>query len=289
MFRKFSTTNLIPMAIGIAGIAAASLIFSSCGGGSEEHPELKDIEVTTDTVSSEVRVNFDLVRVNIPKPAELTSKLSAAKINYNKSFLLSSGKGGGFSSNYQKAIGMGAFGADLGIAAAHNQPQDALEYLTQISKLATDLGISSAFDPEFAKQLMSSVSKPDTFQLMLDKAFDKAERNLRSNQRVATTVLMIAGGWVESLYISVEALSTNPTDAKAKPIYFDISTHCYSFKYIFELLDAYKSNADCAKLIQDLEPAKATLTGAGSTPKMGPDALPKIREAVTALRNKITS
>lgn len=273
-----------------AGIAAVTFLFSSCGGGgTEEHPELKDVEITTDTVSSEVRVNFDLVRVNIPKPAELTSKLSAAKINYNKSFLLPSGKGGSFASNYQKAIGMGAFGADLGIAAAYNQPQDALEYLTQISKLATDLGISSAFDPEFAKELLSNVSKPDTFQLMLDKAFDKAERNLRSNQRVATTVLLIAGGWVESLYISIEELNTSPTSANTKPIYFDISAHCNSFKYIFELLDAYKTNADCAKLIQDLEPAKETLISVGNNPKIGPDALPKLRETVTALRNKITS
>lgn len=283
MFRKFSIIHLTF----VAGIAAASLLFSSCGG-SEEDPTLKDIEVTTDTVSSEVRVNFDLVRINIPHPAELTSKLSAAKISYNKSFLLSSSKGGSFSSNYQKAIGMGAFGADLGISAANNQPQDALEYLGQMGKLAGDLGISSAFDPEFSKELLSKISKPDTFQLMLDKAFEKAERNLRSNQRVATTVLMIAGGWVESLYISVEALSTNPNAANAKPIYFDISTHCFAFKYIFELLDAYKSNADCAKLIQDLEPAKAVLTSAGSNPKMGPEALPKIRETVTALRNKIT-
>lgn len=288
MFRKFPTIRFIPMAIGTAGIAAITLLFSSCGGH-EEDTALKDVEVTTDTVSSEVRVNFDLVRVNIPKPAELTRKLSAAKINYNKSFLLPSVKGGSFSSNYQKAIGMGSFGADLGIAAAHNQPQDAFEYLTQLSKLAGDLGISSAFDPEFVKQLLSSVSKPDTFQLMLDKAFEKAERNLRSNQRVATTILLIAGGWVESLYISVEALSTNPTSPETKPIYFDISTHCHAFKYIFELLDTYKSNADCAKLIQDLEPAKAVLTSAGNNPKMGHDALPKIRETVTALRNKITS
>ena len=288
MFRKFSPIHLIPITIGTAGITVAGLFFSSCGGH-EEDAALKDIEVTTDTVSSEVRINFDLIRVNIPPPAELTGKLSAAKINYNKSFLLSSGKSGSFSSNYQKAIGMGAFGADLGIAAAYNQPQDALEYLTQISKLAGDLGISSAFDPEFTKQLLSSISKPDTFQIMLDKAFEKAERNLRSNQRVATTVLLVAGGWVESLYISVEGLNINPTDPKVKTIYRDISNHCHTFEYIFQLLDAYKSNADCAKLIQDLEPAKAMLSSIGNNPKMGPDALPKLRETVSSLRNKITS
>ncbi|MFI5164530.1 MAG: hypothetical protein ACHQHP_04695 [Bacteroidia bacterium] len=283
MFRKIS-----PIGITFAaGIAAAGLLFSSCGG-SKEDPAAKDFEVTKDTISSEARVNFDLIRVNIPSPGELTKKLSAAKIAYNKSFLLSPGKAGSYSSNYQKAIGLGALGADLGFAASYNQSQDALEYLTQLSKLAGDLGIGSAFDPEFSKKLLASISKPDSFQLNLDKAFDKAERNLRSNQRVATTVLMVAGGWVEGLYTSVEELNTNPQGPEAKKIYTDISVHCYAFDYVFKLLDAYKSNADCAKLSQEMASSKAILLGYGKA-GWGPDALPKLRETVSALRNKITS
>src|ERR1051326_5187215 len=125
MFRKHSPVSFSFVAI----IAATSFVFSSCGGNKEEegNTEYKDVEQTTDTISSQVRVDFDLIRVNIPQPMELTKKLNAAKIPYNKSILLSSGKTGSFSSNYSKAIGMGAFGADLGIAAAYNNSQDALE------------------------------------------------------------------------------------------------------------------------------------------------------------------
>jgi hypothetical protein len=282
MFRKFSPINLTFL----AGIAATSLILSSCGHH-EENPDLKDVEVTKDTIKSEVRVDFDLIRVNIPSPGELTKKLSAAKIAYNKNFLLSPSKGSSYSSNYQKSIGIGALGADLGMAASYNQPQDALEYLTQISKLAGNLGINSAFDPEFSKKLLTSISKPDTFQLMLDKAFDKAERNLRSNQRVATTVLMVAGGWVEGVYSSLEELNTNPNGPNTKGIYTDISVQCHAFDYVFQLLEAYKSNPDCAKLLQEMQPSKATLLQYGKT-GWGPEALPKLRETVTALRNKIT-
>jgi hypothetical protein len=283
MFRKFSPIHLTF----VAGIAAASFL-SSCGGKKDDDPSLKDVEVTKDTIKSEVRNDFDLIRVNIPSPGELTKKLSAAKIAYNKSFLLSPSKGSSYSSNYQKAIGMGALGADLGMAASYNQPQDALEYLTNMSKLAGDLGISTAFDPEFSKKLLTTINKPDTFQLMLDKAFDKAERNLRSNQRVATTVLLVAGGWVEGLYTSIEELNTNPTGPNTKDIYNDISVHCYSLTYVFQLLESYKSNADCAKLLQEMQPSKAILLGYG---KVGwdPSALPKLRETVSALRNKITS
>ncbi|HEY4800420.1 MAG TPA: hypothetical protein VII99_15170 [Bacteroidia bacterium] len=284
MVRKFSTLTSCMLSV---CIAAGTFFISSCG--QKEDESQKDVgEVTKDTVKSEVRVDFDMLRAKIPSPGELTKKLTAAKINYNKNFLLSSSKSGSFSSSYQKAIGMGAFGADLSIAAAFNQPQDALEYLSAMGKLAGDLGISSAFDPEFSKQLISKIGKPDTFQLMLDKAYDKAEKNLRSNQRVATTVLMVAGGWVESLYISIEGLNTNPTSRDARLFYLDISDKCHAFEYIYQLLDAYKTNADCAKLIKDMEDSKSMLNAVGRNPKFGPDGLPKLRETVTALRNKIT-
>ena len=284
MFRKFTTVNFVL----VAAIAATPFLFSACGSKPEdENQELKDFEVTKDTIKSEVRVNFDMLRVNIPTPKVLTQRLTASKINYNKGFLLSSGKAGSFSSNYQKAVGLGAMGADLSVAAAYNQSSDAVEYLTQIGKLAGDLGIGNAFDPEFCKDLLKNVSKPDTFQIMLDKAFDKAERNLRSNQRVATAVMMLTGGWIESMYVSVEGLNTSPNAPYSGKIYGDITAHCAAFDYVFQLLDAYKSNADCAKLAADLEPFKATLLSLGKNGKLGVGDLPKIRETTTALRSKI--
>ena len=275
----------------LAGITLVSLFIASCGSKEEAAAGTStadDFEKTTDTVSSEVRSNFDLIRVNIPKPSELTAKLAAAKIGYNKSVLLPSSKAGSFSSNYSKAIGMGVFSADLGHAAAYNQTQDAMEYLNQITKLSGDLGIVKAFDPEFAKDILASVSKPDTFQMKFDEAFDKAERNLRSNQRVAITVLMVTGGWVESLYLSVEGLSVNPTGGNTTTLYSDISIHCNAFSYVFELLEAYKTNADCAKLMKEMEPYKPTLLSFGKS-GWGATGLPKLKETVTALRNKIVN
>ena len=283
MFRKLSPVNFTLMAV----LAAAPFLFSSCGSKDEGNEDAKDFEVTKDSIKSEVRVDFDMLRVNIPTPKALTAQLSASKINYNKGFLLSSSKGGSFSSNGQKALGMGAFGADLSIAAAYNQSSDAVEYLAQMGKLAGDLGIGTAFDPEFCKQLLANVAKPDTFQIMLDKAFDKAERNLRSNARVATAIQMITGGWIESLYISAEGLNTNPNGPKVQAIYNDLSAHCHAFDYIFELLAAYKSNADCAKLAADLEAFKPALASIANSNHIGPAELPKVRETATALRNKI--
>lgn len=267
-------------------LVTTSLFFSSCGEHAEE--SIADFEVTDDTIQSEARVNFDLLRVNIPAPSILTKKMSAAKIAYNKSLMLPISKRSSYSSTYQKAIGLGAFGADIAMAASHNQSQDALDYLGEMGKLAADLGLSSAFDLEFCKKMIANMSKQDTLELLLDKAFDKAERNLRSNQRVSTAVLMITAAWVEGLYTAVESVNSNPHTAGAKDIYNDISAHCHSFDYVYNLLVAYNKHADCAKLLKEMEPSKDALLAYG---KSGWDAsaLPKLRDTVTMLRNKITA
>jgi hypothetical protein len=272
----------------ITVITLVPFLITSCGSKHEEgSSQVNDFEVTKDTIKSEVRINFDMLRVNIPTPKTLSTKLSASKITFNKNFLTPPSKASSFSTVYQKAAGLGAMGADLSVAAGYNQSQEVVEYLGQIGKLANDLGIGSAFDQEFSKILLQNVNKPDTFQVMLDKAFDKAERNLRSNQRVAISIIMITGGWIEGLAVSVEGLNTNPNGPNVKTLYSDINAHCHSFDYIFELLDAYKTNADCAKLIQDLEPFKPTLISIGRNSKLGPNDLPKVRETVSQLRSKI--
>src|ERR1035437_7207388 len=284
MFRKIPIHSPV-----FTGVVFLSLFLSSCGEKPEELSDLTDFEVTKDTIKSETRVNFDLVRVNIPSPGIVAKKLSAAKIGYNKDFLLSAGKRANYSTSYQKAIGVGAFGADIGMAVAQNQAQDALDDLDAVCKLSVELGISNAFDPGFSKKILANINKPDTLQAMLDKAFDKAERNLRSNQRVAASVLMVAGGWVEGLYTAIESVNAHSDGGEnTKVIYNEISIHCHASEYVFQLLHQYKNNADCAKLLQEMEPAKETLLTYGKT-GWGSDTLPKLRETVISLRNKMIS
>lgn len=266
-------------------LLSSSLIISCGGGGREGSAVSEDVEVTKDTVTSVARTNFDLIRVNIPSPGELSKKLAASKIAYNKGFLLSPGSAGGFSSNYQKAIGLGAMASDLGFAADYHQKQDAMEYLDQIRKLTVDLGISNAFDVEFSKKLLEKIGSPDTFQLMFDDAFDKAERNLRSNQRVSTTVLIIAGGWVEGLFTTLESIRTNEKGVEQN-VYDQIASHCHGFTYVFELLDAYKSTPDCAKFLSEIEPFRSTLLSYGSR-KWDKTDLANLSNVVSQLRKKV--
>ena len=194
------------------------------------------------------------MKSKVPSPAILGKKFSGAGLSYNKSALLASGKASSYSNRYSQSLGLGAYGADLGFACAYNQSQDALEYLNAIGKLAQDLGVASAFDKEFVAKILQSIGKSDSLQIMLDEANEKAERNMVSNQRGQSAVLMMCGGWVEGIYVATEHLKAKKDDPKSKAIYGEIYSHCTSLDYIKEMLKAYKGVADIDKFAADLEP-----------------------------------
>ena len=269
----------------LSKIALASMILTSCGGGHEE--EIKDEEVTTDTLSADVRQNMNLIRVSIPSPILVTKQISKAGYNYNKSVLNSSSKSGGYSTKFQAAANLGIYGADLGYVAGYNQSQDVLEYLAQISKLAKTVGVESAFDQDFGKNLNDNAGKGDTLLNIIDEAYAKAERNLRSNDRVAAASVIIAGGWIEGLYIATEIATSKP-DA-GKDMCHTIYNHTYAYSYVVELLNTYKKDADCAKMLEELKVAGSVLASYANNPKLGPSDVVKIKEAIVPVRNKIVN
>lgn len=232
----------------LAALAMPAALLTSCKGQEEK----VDAEITTDTISQDAAAEMTIVKSSIPSPIDLTNELSKAKFNYNKSMLNSSSKASSYSSNYQKAINAGIYGADLGYAVSFSQAQDAIEYFGAVNKLSKDLGLENIFDEELVKEMAANVGKKDTLLQMIDKAYNKAERNLQSNQRVSTATLMAAGGWLEGLYIVTTSLKDQPKDDKTKPLYNRAWSHLSSFTHVIELLEHYKKNPDCAKMLEEL-------------------------------------
>lgn len=267
-----------------------SFLFTSCGEAPKE--VVIDREVTTDTLKAEVTSGLGSISANIPSPLDLTAEIGGAGFNYNKSILNSTGKTSGYSTNYKKAINLGIYGADLGYVIGFKQSQDAYEYLNSIGKLSEEVGIASAFDQEMIKAIVESMGKEDTISQtasLIKEAFHKAERNLRSNERVATASLMITGGWVEGLHIATQVIGDVPKNEKNGALYQRVWSQVYSFTYILDLLNEYKSNADCAKLLEELKDFEQVVEQFSKKPNLNNSDIAIIREKITLIRNQIAS
>jgi hypothetical protein len=271
----------------VAALLAISAVgFQSCKGGEEG----VDAEITTDTLSSDAAAELKLMEVNIPSPIELTTEIADAKLNYNKTLLNPTSKVGSYSTNFQKAVNAGVYGADLGYVVSYNNAQDGIEIFNAVNKLAKDLGLESVFDENLMKEMGANVGKKDTLLDMIDKAYNKAERNLRSNQRVSTATIMAAGGWIEGIYLTTSQLKDHPKDEKTTKLYERAYENISSFRHVFALLDHYKKNADCAKMLDELKDVRPlieniNLQGHGV---LESNEIGLLYEKVSAIRTRIT-
>jgi hypothetical protein len=163
-----------------------------------------------------------------------------------------------------------------------------LESVAQIAKLAKTVGVESAFSGEFGNKVSSSVGKEDTLMDVIDNAYAKAERNLQSNDRVSTTAIIIAGGWIEGLYIASEIVGTKAREPKTMQAYKKVYDQIYAFQYVSDLLKQYNKDADCVKMLEELKPLVNIMTDYARIPKLGQGDLDKIKDAVAPVRSRIT-
>lgn len=233
-----------------SALLIGSALTAGCGSSEDEKP---DMEITTDSLTEAVKTDMVMIRSSIPSPTDLTSGMANAKFKYDKSLMNPSSKASSYSSNFQKAVAMGVYGADLGYAASYNQSQDLIEYFGAVSKLAKDLGLESAFDENLIGQIKDNMGKKDTLVNLVDQAYNKVERHLKSNQRVAMAAIIASGGWVEGIYLSSSLIKDNPQDSTNAAVYDNTWKHVNSFTNVIDLLNQYKSNADCAKMLEMLK------------------------------------
>lgn len=266
----------------IAGIFTSGIaIFSSCGGGQTDEIKPLDYEETKDSVNFGAQISMDLISVNFPSPSAMSKKMSQAGLSYNKGILSSSSKS--FATKGEQAFGMGILGADLGFACSFNNQQDALEYLGSIGRLAEQVGVSSAFDQEFNKQLIASLGKADTQDIMIDRAYKKAERHMRSNERMQLAGLMVLGGWVEGLYVSTEMVFSKKDDPKSKPLYLEVWNYASAYQHVRKLINEYKGNADYKAFIDAFTVAEPTLKNVAYNTNFGPKDMDALRPVVQTL------
>lgn len=273
----------------LCGLCSITFLLMSCKGKTTE--TVLDEEITTDTLSKATRTSLASISVNIPSPMKVIGEISGAGITFNKNLINPTSKLSSYSTNYQKALNLGVYGTDLAYVTGFKQMQDALGYIGTVKKLAEDLGVSSAYDEAAIKRIVENLSKVDSVTQtaeLIEEVYDKAERNLRSQQRVEVAGLVITGGWLEGLYVATQAVGTTPRDDKNENLYNRIWDQAYSFRYVSELLNENQKNPDFVKLIEELKEVQAICKILENKPKMKNAEVLLLKEKIIAARNKIT-
>jgi hypothetical protein len=106
-----------------------------------------------------------------------------------------------YNSTGKIAVNLGIYGANMSFCHMFGQTQEAINYLSAISRLAHSMGISDRFISNAAMAHERLVYHPDSLFELATNIYISADRQLTELDRAGAASLILAGGWIEALYI----------------------------------------------------------------------------------------
>lgn len=284
----------------------AGILLSSCGG---DHSD-EDVSVNDTTkVDTTAEVNNGLetgeLSFQVPSPGEMLTfiKLVGGKNNKNTSFLNSVENTKNYTDAKSKALNFGVYSCDLSYCSTFEMGPEAIKYFAVVKKLGDEIGISTSISPEVAKRIQENVGNPDSLAAITDDLYYSSFETLQNSKQGSTLAMVIAGGYIESLYIV-----TNLVKYEAKsPGIERVADQKYTLENIVDFLKKYESDASVAEVLNELKGLQdefsklkettaedvkgkdgVKVLGGGTNIEMTAEQYKAISEKVKSIRNTFT-
>ncbi|MEX1132348.1 MAG: hypothetical protein WEC15_03915, partial [Flavobacteriales bacterium] len=271
-----STHTPFPIAIGLS----LGLLLSGCGGSGEPAVTVP----ATDTVpqgDQVLRVGGRLF--SVPSPIQSALAVRDAGLAYQRDALMSLEKGAGLTGRTEQALALGIYGADMAYATAHEDGQRTLATLQAIERLSASLELSNAFDKALLDRFRDNLSNEDRLLRFSGAAFRAADEYLKTNERDDVSALVLAGGWLEALHLSL----ADPKAGASKAIVDRVGEQITTLDGLVELLSSFDGDDRTKALVAGLKELQAEFKGISIQYTFEPPVTD--REARTTFINSTTS
>lgn len=269
-------------------------VLCGCGSSGTPYKTKKDMrEAAKEKTSGH---NEAAVYYTLPSPLEVAYIIQSTGVDYDLKLLHKTELGVRYSTNRAAAINLGIYGADLSYSIYFNQQQVALKYLDCIKDLSNNLDISDAKLQDKLKEMEENIQNRETLKKMVSQTFFHSDALLKESSRKQTAVMVAAGMWIESLYISTQLSygepNSNPRLSKS------VIEQGLVFEDLYNMLSTFSSSSDIEYIKNELMPLKNSFKTINkqlgntylSSEKNKVDAklFEKLCEAVKDVRNNFT-
>ncbi|MFH2143014.1 MAG: hypothetical protein ABIJ97_11360 [Bacteroidota bacterium] len=171
-----------------------------------------DSQQADDNNIDTTEVDVDVVENNMyykfPSPVELYIFLWEEDAVYNAKLLNSTDNSAKYVTTDRKAINFGIYASDLAYCTVFGKNQETFNYFTTVKVLADELGLMEGFDEVMAKRIDENISNPDSLYKLSSDSYSDAITYLESIKQGNLLPFIVAGGWIESVYIAVNSVKT---------------------------------------------------------------------------------
>jgi hypothetical protein len=238
-------------------IAGFLVTLYACNSESKKKEKLKE------SVDRALEIDDDLkedlgkakrVFYSLPSPIETAMLLKRAETVYDPELLNSVENVKKYTTAAKKALNFGVYGADLSYASLFTQTQTSIQYMAASKQLADEMGILALMDEKIVERLETNINNRDSSMAIITETFMNSNAQLKESGRPEAAALIIAGGWIEGLYIATSLTKNSPNNNELIDRIIDQKL---SLVTLISLLEEYKENSDIRNTLNLIYDIKA--------------------------------
>src|SRR4030042_684333 len=213
--------------------------------------EVPDSVITAEALTISNEALEEIVQ-NVSSPIEMAALIKEIGVPFSTKYLATTDYVDRYNTSFKMAYSLGVFGADLGYLNIYDKSNQVIDFLTAINKLADGIKVGQFFDFETLKRLATSRESIDSLMYISVSSFNNMDSYLRDNNRGHLSALMIAGTWVEGMYLVTQVASekSNPELSER------IGEQKIILNNIMLILDNYKEHEQVMKVFESLNGLK---------------------------------
>jgi hypothetical protein len=251
---------------------AASLALFSCHGNSNNSSTNKGADSLTKAPNQKGtdQMDQDSETYLLPSPLQIASIFKNSGLTYLAGTTAPFKDAAAFNSQYEQALNMGIYSADLSYCILNKQTDDAVKYLNIVKSLSDKLGFGSVFESNsFLKRFQSNMNSTDSLASLIAELQMETDTYLENNKQKYIGVIAFAGAWVESMHIGGSVYEKE----KSTGVSSRICEQMNILEGLVKLLTKYQaSDSHIAGLVTELKTIKASYEAFDEVKSHNPDS-----------------
>lgn len=146
---------------------------------------------------------------SIPSPIQTAILFQKAAVDYNADLVNPASNLERYVNKAQSALNMGVYGTDLAYMSVYEKSQQGLDYFSAIEKLAAQLDIKNNLSANILDRFTNNIDNRDSLFVLNAELYAQANAYLKENEQNETASLILAGGWVEAMHISLSVATAH--------------------------------------------------------------------------------
>jgi len=216
-----------------------TLFFNSCGDGTNQSITNEDsleqaIEQQIDSNSTAI-IMMNGALFSIPSPYQVAMLVKKKNLEFNEELITPLEKAALYTNYFKKALSLGFYGADLAYLTMYDQTPKAVKYFSKIKVISQELDITSGFDKDIMERIDKNMGNKDSLMYIVSNSYRKADDFLKENDRQEIGALILAGGFIESLYMITQLTK----EIEDKELFYRIGEQKRPLDNLIKILSPY--------------------------------------------------